>query len=49
MELEKSTYLISGIYYKGRGYTTKPQSSRQYGTGMETEDQTNATREKAQR
>ena len=37
MELEKSTYLISGIYYNGIGYTTKPQSSRQYGTGTETE------------
>ena len=30
-------------------YTTKPQSSRQYGTGTKTEMQTNGTREKTQK
>ena len=34
MELEESTCLTSGS-------TTKPQSSRQYGTGTKTEDQWN--------
>ena len=38
MELEKSTYLISGIYCKAIGYATELQSSRQYGAGTETED-----------
>ena len=42
MELEESTCLTSGS-------TTKPQSSRQYGTGTETEIQTNGTKQKAQR
>ena len=42
MELEESTCLTSG-------YTTKPQSSRQYGTGTETEIQINGTKQKAQR
>ena len=37
MELEESAFLTSG-------YTTKPQSSRQYGTGTKTETQTNGTR-----
>ena len=37
MELEASTYLISGS-------TTKPQSSRQYGTGTKIEIQINGTR-----
>ena len=42
MELEESTCLISD-------YTTKLQSSRQYGTGTKTEIQTNGTRQKAQK
>ena len=37
MELEESTCLTSG-------YTTKPQSSRQYGTGTKTEIQINGTK-----
>ena len=41
-ELEESTCLTSGS-------TTKPQSSRQYGTGTKTEIQINGTEEKAQR
>ena len=40
--LEESTCLISGS-------TTKPQSSRQYGTGTKTEIQINGTKQKAQR
>ena len=42
MELEDSTFLTSD-------YTTKLQSSRQYGTGTKTEMQTNGTRWKAQK
>ena len=42
MELEESTCLTSG-------YTTKLQSSRQYGTGTKTEIQINGTNQKAQR
>ena len=42
MELEESTSLTSGS-------TTKPQSSRQYGTGTKTEIQINGTKQKAQR
>ena len=42
MELEESTCLTSGS-------TTKPQSSRQYGTGAKTEIQINGTKQKAQR
>ena len=42
MELEESTCLTSGS-------TTKPQSSRQYGTGTKTEVQINGTKQKAQR
>ena len=42
MELEESTCLTSD-------YTTKPQSSRQYGTGTKTEMQTNGTRQKTQK
>ena len=42
MEREESTCLTSG-------YTTKPQSSRQYGTGTKTEIQINGTKQKAQR
>ena len=42
MELEESTFLTSD-------YTTKLQSSRQYGTGTETEIQTKGTSQKAQR
>ena len=42
MELEESTCLTSD-------YTTKPQSSRQYGTGTKTEIQINGTKQKAQR
>ena len=42
MELEESTFLTSGS-------TTKPQSSRQYGTGTKTEIQINGTKQKAQR
>ena len=38
MELEESTFLISD-------YTTKLQSSRQYGTGTKTEIQTNGARQ----
>ena len=39
MDLKESTYLISD-------YTTKLQSSRQYGSGTKTEIQTNGTRYK---
>ena len=42
MELEESTCLTSGS-------TTKPQSSRQYGTGTKTKIQINGTKQKAQR
>ena len=42
MELEESTCLTSGS-------TTKPQSSRQYGTGTKKEIQINGTKQKAQR
>ena len=42
MELEESTFLTSD-------YTTKLQSSKQYGTGIETEIQANGTRQKAQK
>ena len=42
MELEESTCLTSRS-------TTKPQSSRQYGTGTKTEIQINGTKQKAQR
>ena len=42
MELEESTCLTSD-------YTTKVQSSRQYGTGTKTEIQINGTKQKAQR
>ena len=42
MELEESTCLTSD-------YTTKPQSSRQYGTGTKTEIQINGTKQKSQR
>ena len=42
MELEESIFLTSD-------YTTKLQSSRQYGTGTKTEIQTNGTRQKAQK
>ena len=42
MELGELTCLTSGS-------TTKPQSSRQYGTGTKTETQINGTKQKAQR
>ena len=42
MELEESTCLTSD-------YTTKLQSSRQYGTGTKTKVQINGTKQKAQR
>ena len=42
LELEESTYLTSGS-------TTKPQSSRQYGTGTKSEIQIKGTKYKAQR
>ena len=42
MELEESTCLTSGS-------TTKPQSTREYGTGTKTEIQINETKSKAQR
>ena len=42
MELEESTCLTSD-------YTSKLQSSRQYGTGTKTEIQINGTKQKAQR
>ena len=42
MELKESTFLTSGS-------TTKPQSSRQYGTGTKTERQINGTKQKAHR
>ena len=42
MKLEESTFLTSD-------YTTKLQSSRQYGIGTKTETQTNGIREKAQK
>ena len=41
MELEESTCLTSD-------YTTKLQSSRQYGTGIKTEIQVNGAKQKAQ-
>ena len=41
MELEESNFLTSG-------YTTKLQSSRQYGIGTKTEIKTNGTRQNAQ-
>ena len=41
MELEESNFLTSI-------YTTKLQSSRQYGTGTKTEIYTNGTRQEAQ-
>ena len=41
-ELEESTYLTSGS-------TTKPQLSRQYGTGTKTDIQINGIKQKAQR
>ena len=40
MDLEESTFLTSD-------YTTKLQSSRQYGTGTKAEIQTNGTRQKS--
>ena len=42
MELEESTYLTSGS-------TTKPQLSRQYGTGTKSEIWINGKKQKAQR
>ena len=42
MELEETTYMTSG-------YTTKLQSSKQYGTGTEAEIQFKETKQKAQR
>ena len=42
MELEELTFLTSD-------YTTKLQSSRQYGTGTKTDVQTNGTRQKTQK
>ena len=42
MELEESTFLTSD-------YTTKLQSSRQYGIGTKTERETNGRRQKAQK
>ena len=42
MELEESTCLTSGS-------TTKPQSSRQYGSGTKTEIKINGTKQKTQR
>ena len=42
MKLEESTCLTSG-------YTTKQQSSRQYGTGTKRGTQINGTKEEAQR
>ena len=42
MELEELTFLTSD-------YTTKLQSSRQYGNGTKTEIWTNGTRQKAQK
>ena len=42
MELEESTFLTTD-------YTTKLQSSRQYGTGTKTEIGTNVTRQRVQR
>ena len=42
MELEESTCLTSD-------YTTKPQSSRQYGSGTETEIKINGPKQKTQR
>ena len=38
-----------GINLLTSGSTTKPQSSRQYGTGTKTEIQINGTKQKAQR
>ena len=38
-----------GINLHDSGSTTKPQSSRQYGTGTKTEIYTNGTKQKAQR
>ena len=42
MELEESTFLTSD-------YTTKLQSSRQHGTGTQTEIQINGTKQKAEK
>ena len=38
-----------GINLPTTGSTTKPQSSRQYGTGTKTDIQINGTKQKAQR
>ena len=42
-------YLQYLYYENNSGSTTKPQSSRQYGTGTKTEIQINGTKQKAQR
>ena len=42
MKMDESTCMTSGS-------TTKPQLSRQYGTGAKTEIQINGTKQKAQR
>ena len=56
MEIQKTSNSQSNLEKNGTGgtcltsdYTTKPQSSRQYGTGTKTEIQTNGTKLKAQR
>ena len=48
--IKSNKKLLLRIYVKlTSDYTTKLQSSRQYGTGTKTEVQTNGTREKAQK
>ena len=47
--LEKEEWGQSKSRILTSDYTTKPKSSRQYGTGTKTEAQTNGTRQKAQK
>ena len=53
METQKTPDSQSSLEKEERswtsGYTTRLQSSRQYGTGTKTEIQTNGTRQKAQK
>ena len=48
-DLEKEEWNWRNQPYLTSGSTTKPQSSRQYGTGTKTEIQINRTKQKAQR
>ena len=50
LQIQCDPYQItSGNFHRTTDYTTKPQSSRQYGTGTKTQIQTNGTRQKAQK